>query len=479
MATVQTESLREQIDEFKQQFHHLRANSKMDKEYLLLFKGLFMMIEIMLAVFMEKKTKKTSKNSGKPPSQTEKDDSALGKPGAKGKGKTEKNKTARNRHTHETVTVLTVDVCDVCGEDLSHVPTHECERRTLVDLIIEKKIEHTDGEVKACPTCSATVTAPFPDKLSGPLQYGNGIKAYIINLLCAQMVSLNRTQKLVNAMMGQIIAEATLLKFVWRLHEALEGWERKAKRQLLRAPALNMDETSMRVDKKNHWIHVYSAGDLTLKCLHRKRGTQAMNDIGILPKYGGAAIHDGLAAYFTYENCDHGLCGSHLLRELTFVIESNGYTWAVNMKPLLQQACRTVSKSKFKILTKKEYANLQKRYRYIVTHGEKEMPPVLSNPKGKRGKIAKSDAHNLLERFRKHERAILLFARDPNVSFTNNRAERDLRMAKVKQKVSGCFRTEKYANAYCRISSYLQTMANKGYNPLLAIQMAMEAKNKS
>ena len=132
-----------------------------------------------------------------------------------------------------------------------------------------------------------------------------------------------------------------------------------------------------------------------------------------------------------------------------------------------------ISKKK---LTKKAYKNLQKRYRNILTRGEKELPDIPPKPKGKRGKMAKSDAHNLWERLKKYESAVLLFARNSDVSFTNNRAEQDLRMSKVKQKVSGCFRTELYAMAYCRISSYLQTMASKGVNPLIAIQNAISGE---
>ncbi len=143
------------------------------------------------------------------------------------------------------------------------------------------------------------------------------------------------------------------------------------------------------------------------------------------------------------------------------------------MKRLLQQTCKQISDSDAKRLTDRELANLQKRYRNILTRGQRELP---ARPSGKRGRLAKSDAHNLWERLQKYESAVLLFAKDPYVSFTNNRAERDLRMAKVKQKVSGCIRTELYANAYCRISSYLQTMANQGVNPLIAIQMALAGK---
>jgi len=162
-----------------------------------------------------------------------------------------------------------------------------------------------------------------------------------------------------------------------------------------------------------------------------------------------------------------------LLRELTFVVDANGYRWARTMKRLLQETCIKVSKNPEKKLSEKERTNLQKRYRAILTRAEKELPAIPAKPSGKRGKLARSDAHNLWERLKTHEAVVLLFAKDPHVAFTNNRAEQDLRMSTVKRKVSGCFRTELYALAYCRISSYLQTMANKGYNPLIAIQMAL------
>ena len=330
-----------------------------------------------------------------------------------------------------------------------------------------------DSEIKECPNCDTTTKGTFPEDMPGPLQYGFGIKAYIINLLISQMVTLNRVQKLVKAMIGTVIAEATMLKFILRLYTALERWETSATKILLTSLALNVDETSLRVDKKNHWIHVYSSGNITLKFLHKKRGKEAIEAINIIPRYSGKIIHDCWPSYLSYNNCDHGLCGSHLTRELTHVIESNEYSWAMYMKKLLLETCNTVSKSKRKKLTKKAYANLQKRYRNIITRGEKELPFIPPKPSGKRGKIAKSDAHNLWERLKEHESSVLLFARDAHVSFTNNRAERDLRMAKVKQKISGCFRTELYAKAYCRISSYLQTMATKGYNPLTAINMAL------
>jgi hypothetical protein len=403
----------------------------------------------------------------------------LGHQGNNGKGKNENDTRAKNTRVRENVSISTVSFCDICAEDLTDVPCAHHERRTKIDIVFEKVVEHVDAEVKQCPACKATVKGKFPTDMHGPLQYGDGLKAFVINLLVCQMVALNRVQKLVKSMIGEVISEATLLKFVLRLYQALEAWELDAIEQILKAPAINVDETSLRVDKKNHWLHVYSAGDITLKFLPRKRGKAAIEAIDIIPRYGGKIIHDCWASYLSYLHCGHGLCGSHLLRELTFIFEANGYAWARNMKRLLQETCIKVSKSEEKKLTDKDLVNLQKRYRNILTRGAKELPVIPPKPSGKRGKLAKSDAHNLLERLQTHEASVLLFAKDPQVSFTNNRAERDLRMAKVKQKVSGCFRTEVYAKAYCRISSYLQTMANKGYNPLIAIQMALAGELNS
>jgi hypothetical protein len=187
--------------------------------------------------------------------------------------------------------------------------------------------------------------------------------------------------------------------------------------------------------------------------------------------------HDCWSSYFAYDNCEHGLCGSHIVRELKYVIDSNEYQWAKDMKKLLLEQCKKVSKCTEKKLDEKEYKKLEKAYDKIIEFAEKEMPVIPERSNGKRGKIAKTDAHNLCERLKKYKLSVLLFAKKSEVPFTNNRAERDLRMTKVKQKVSGCFRTEIYAKAYCRISSYLQTMANKGYNPLVAIQMVLSGED--
>lgn len=477
MPTVNKQTLRSEFDALKAQFAQLRESGKVSSESQALISALLMLMELMVAVFLEKATKKTSQNSGLPPSQTEVDETAS-KPPAKstGQGLEQNGERFSNSRTVESVEVSTVESCQTCGEDLHGQAPIGHERRTKIDLVFEKVVSHIDAEIKTCPSCQAQSKGEFPADRPGPVQYGLGIKAYLLNLLITQMVSLSRAKKLMHTLIGVVISEATLLRYIIQLNEALSSWELRSIEQLLSAPVIHVDETSMRVNKSNYWVHVYSTGTTTVKFLHRSRGTEAMEQINIIPRYGGVIIHDCWASYLSYKHCGHGLCGSHLLRELTFIVESNGYRWASNMKRLLQQTCAKVAKRKRKKLTAQEYANLQKRYRNILTRGAKELPEIPKRASGQRGRIAKSDAHNLWERMSEHEQAVLLFACKAEVAFTNNRAERDLRMGKVKQKVSGCFRQPRLASAYCRISSYLQTMAYRGFNPLVAIQLALSDK---
>ena len=212
-----------------------------------------------------------------------------------------------------------------------------------------------DAEIKVCPRCEMQNKGRFPEDMKGPLQYGPGIKGYVVNLLVAQMVSLKRVQQMVQTLIGRVLSEASILKYVMQIHYALEAWEQSAIERLLQMPAMHVDETSLRVERKNHWIHVASAGSITLKFLHSKRGLEAIEEIGIIPRYGGVIIHDCWQSYLSYDHCGHGLCGSHLLRELTFIVDSNGYKWAANIKRMLQETCVIIAKRESKQLTEKEY----------------------------------------------------------------------------------------------------------------------------
>lgn len=268
MGSLNRESVRDEAERIKLEFNRISSSKKMDTETKILFQSMLMLVNLLIAIFLEKTTKKNSKNSSKPPSQTEKDESSLSHNGTNGKGKIESDAIVNNTRTIETVTTMHVTECDVCGADLSDSPCEHIERRTKIDIIFEKTVEHVDVETKRCDNCDSMAKGKFPSDMPGPLQYGNGLKAYIISLLICQMVALNRVQKMIKSLIGELISEATLLKYVLRLYSALENWELNTTEHLLKCKAINVDETSLRVDKKNHWIHVYSSGDITLKFWH-------------------------------------------------------------------------------------------------------------------------------------------------------------------------------------------------------------------
>jgi len=240
MASIDKTSVRDEVSRLKADFKALCSEGKVTNEIKVLMGSMLMIIELMLSIFLERATKKDNQNSSKPSSQTEKDESSLSKPGSNGKGKHENGDVARNTRTKEKIKIAKVTCCNVCGEDLGDTPCADVERRTKIDIIFEKVVDHVDAQIKQCPTCDSTVKGQFPSDMHGPLQYGDGLKAFVINLLVCQMVSLNRIQKLVKSMIGSVISEASLLKYVLRLHQALAHWERQAKEQLLTAPSINV-----------------------------------------------------------------------------------------------------------------------------------------------------------------------------------------------------------------------------------------------
>ena len=298
MATVNKASLRTEFDALKARFESLCAAGKMSAESRALVDALLMLFELLMAVFMEKHTPKSSANSSLPASQSPNDATARSRPGAKGKGPSYNDARYANTRTREHVRVLGVDSCARCGEDLTDTACTGHQRRTLVDIVFEKVVRHADAEIKHCTRCHAETRARFPAEMSGPLQYGPGVKAYVVHLLIAQMLSLKRVAQSMHALIGQhpLRGHAPRLRRT-APSRSLAEWESHAIERLLASPAMHVDETSLRVDRKNHWIHVYSAGTLTVKCLHPKRGCEAIEAIGILPRYTGVAVHDCWASY--------------------------------------------------------------------------------------------------------------------------------------------------------------------------------------
>ena len=476
MARINQASLRAQLHDCRAQFEAIKQHGEASADTLALINALFMLVDIVVAVFLERTTPKTSRNSGLPSSRDGTDDGQThteGKSGSRSRGPKARHARSDTLRTVTTTHTSPVTGCRQCGHDLTATACTAHEQRVEIDIVFETVERQVTAEIKTCPRCHTRTKGSFPATMPGPLQYGPGIVAYVVHLLCAQMVSLKRTAAMIQAMTGRLLSEATLLGFVSRLHQALEPWEAAAIGKLLDMPVLHVDETSLRVDRKNYWIHVCAGGPITVKGLHRNRGCEAINTLGIIPRYGGLIVHDCWKAYLTYTQCKHQLCGAHLLRELQAVTDSNAYPWARKMHKLLLIARRQVIQRPQQRLSMRHYKRIARCYKAILEQGRSEMPQIPPRKKGQRGPLARSDAQNLHQRLVVQRKNVLRFTRRADTPFTNNRSERDIRMAKVKQKVSGCFRTVSFAHAYCRISSYLQTMAALGYNPLVATTIAL------
>ena len=336
MGSANSASLRDKFDGYKADIASLRKEGKITKEVDVVFSGLCRLLGILIAILFEKGDEK---RPARIPASLHRRPARmrLGRPPKKNRNTNaaEKSMTGENFETVTVEEISTVEVCDSCGTDLSDIEPSAREQRVQFDIKYTVKKLKVVGEIKDCPECRARTKGGFPENMPGPLQYGDGIKALVINLLVAQMLSLRRYTELVHAITGIKLSEATCLSYIQRLHDALEPWKVAAKEHLLTRPALHVDETGFRVGEKNQWLHAITDGSVVLKYLHRKRGKETIRSFSIIPVYSGVLIHDRWAPYFAYNLCRHQVCGSQLLRDLAFVVDSNNYRWARLMKTLL------------------------------------------------------------------------------------------------------------------------------------------------
>jgi hypothetical protein len=468
------DSLRLKIEDLKKDSEIIMNSDNLSIETRMFIKSILVIIDAVVATLLMKKVRKTSSNSGVPPSQNFGSNGNRNKPGDNETDK--KGSQLPNTRNVTEEFFVPVSECGCCGAGFSSGASDGEETREEIDIIYEISRKKVTVEIRKCDECGETTKGDFPDEMSGPLQYGIGIKAAIINYIMVQMFSYERCSEHFKGLIGRFISQATMLKYIMNFYLSLGKWEAEKIKEILKMPVIHVDETSIRVNKVNYWIHVYTYGNISLQFVHRKRGIEAVDDIGIIPKYGGIIVHDCWATYFSYKNVGHALCGSHILRELRYTMEceEGGAAWAMMMKDLLKEAGEVVAgRAGIQILYVKEYELLQKRYREILDFALTELPVFpLTGPNGK-GKPKHTEAQNLYLRLKKHEDSVLMFARIKEVNFTNNRAERDFRASKTKQKVSGGFGTEKFAKAYVRITSFIKTMRYQGYSSLEAINLKM------
>ena len=389
--------------------------------------------------------------------------------------------TLRHVEDPDHVTIHQLDGCCQCGRKQSRGKLIGYKQRQVFDLP-PARLEVTEhrAEVRRC-RCGKQHTARFPESVAAPVQYGNQIRATMVYLSSFQLVPQNRLVEAMRDLFNVHVSIGTLNNIIAKAHYFLEKTEASIKASIRGSPVMHMDETGMYVTGERWWEHVCSTTRFTYYFCHSRRGKKAMDDGGMIEGYTGRAIHDGWASYFEYD-CRHGLCNAHHLRELIFVKEKLKQRWAGQMIDHLCRIKETVERAKAasrKALTPVTLQAYRRRYSQIITSGYRVNPANEGMRKpGQRGRLKQSPARNLLDRLSQYAEETLAFMNDLSVPFDNNLSERDVRMTKVKQKVSGCFRSDSGAYAFCRIRGYISTGRKHGLNVLDQLIKCFESNGK-
>ncbi|AKB68152.1 Mobile element protein [Methanosarcina mazei LYC] len=366
--------------------------------------------------------------------------------------------------------------CKECGSTLENVEVEAYERRQVFDIPpVNLIVTEHKSQIKTCPCCGKLNKAIFPESVKYPVQYGPNILASAIYCKNYQFVPYDRISELFEDIMGIKICPATIIRAERECFQNLEKFENVIREKLLASPVVNFDETGMKIEGKRHWLHVASNEKYTCYFAHPKRGSEAIDAMGILPGFKGVAVHDGWKPYNVYD-CDHALCNAHLQRELTGIEENYKQQWAKEMNELLTEMKKYTDECKEQLreLDFEQIKALEERFDAIIIKAIEENPHSLNPQKqGKRGKNPKTKARNLLDRFIEHKEKILRFLTDLKVPFENNQAERDIRMMKLQQKISGTFRTTQGAQAFCRIRAYISTGKKNNLPVLEGIRAAL------
>jgi transposase len=369
--------------------------------------------------------------------------------------------------------------CEHCHHNLSSIPVEKTIKRQVAD-IPQIKVTVTEHHMasKTCPSCKKVTIAPLAQELTQSIQYGDRIKAVATYLGGVQLLPIARTAEVLKDIMGVEISEGTLVNIQTEMAAKIAPSTEQIKELLTQADVINADETSARLGGKTEWVHTASNENLTSYAIHPKRGSVAMDEIGILPRAKGTIVSDEFVSYNKYE-ASHALCNAHVIRELKGIIEAyKGQPWAQDMRKLLRRIARTVEAYKNNGATElpeKKLKKFSKQYDDILTRAFLQVPITTSHNK-KRGRQKQHPAKNLYDRLVARKEDRLRFMHDFKVPFTNNQAERDLRMIKLKIKISGCYRSRDGAQQHLTIRSYVSTARKQNVNVLDALHRAAKGK---
>ena len=338
----------------------------------------------------------------------------------------------------------------------------EPETRQVIDLNIEFVVREYQAEVLIGEDGTYFV-APFPTHVTKAIQYGPSVKSFAVYMSQYQLIPYARVQEVFKDQFDLKISQGNLCNFNREAFEKLENFELNIIQGLTNEKVLNADETGIKIDAVLAWAHVLCTPKLTFIYPHEKRGKDAMIEMGIIPKYTGVLIHDHWKPYLGYD-CKHGLCNAHHLRELQWVIDFKNHKWAISMKKFLNKLNIEVDEYGGTLPTEIQKRRI-KRYQEIIKSANPECPIIMPAKGSGKNKVKQTKERNLLNRLRDYEDQVLFFMKIKEVPFTNNQAERDIRMIKVHQKVSGQFKTMASAKHFCRIRSYLMTAKKTGNSP--------------
>jgi len=437
------------------------------------FKSVFKLLLLLVTILLQRKGL-NSRNSSKPPS----DD----KNRERGSNKSKSERKPGGQKGREGVQLKPVanpDIVETIKLDKRTLPHDTYKeagyaKRQVID--IETNVIITEYQAQILINSQGKrYVAEFPAHVKRPIQYGPKTKASSVYMSQFQLTPYNRIEDYFSEQMGINISVGSLFNFNKEAYSLLADFEQITKEKLANSKLLNVDETGININGKRVWLHTACNTKWTHFYPHKKRGSEAMNAIGILPKFQGVLCHDHWKPYYKY-HCLHALCNAHHLRELEWSAAEDKQQWAVKMQKFLKRLNRKVEQSGGQ-LTSRKSRYYRKLYRRLLVDAEKECPPPENKRKpGQRGKIKRSKSRNLLERLINYQDDVLRFVDDVDVPFTNNQGENDLRMTKVQQKISGCFRSEDGAFIFCRIRAYLITCRKHGVGAAEALEALFKGK---